>query len=515
MLASTSRKERRDAPVAAPAALRRPATCAGSAAARSTCPGDPAYDDGTSALEPPGRRPPSGRRLPGVPRRGRRRGARRRRRRPPVAPQGTGHGAPPLDGRLGDAVLLRTSAMAELRIDADARTARVGAGVLWGDLIDARRRRTAWPACTPPRPTSASSATPSAAASAGTRRLASACSATRSPQSSWCSPTARSSEPPTSRTADLFWAARGGGGRFGVVTALEFDLFPIDRVVAGLLAWDWTAAEQVLAPGRLVRRRPGRGDQRRSGCSTRPTSHRCRPDCAAATRVVDGAVLGDDAGPPRCSRRCARCAPEIDTFDASRRRRWSGCTSTRRDRRRLREQHPGLRRCPDAVEALVDGRRAAAPARRLLFAELRQLGGALARPRRAAAPWPGSTARSSCSRRARARPGGWTQQREDAERFLAAVEPWATGRCTCSMLDDQATSAAAVPPRLHARLSEIRAQRPTPTASSWRRTRLSRTGWRAAQIEPQVGLKSLATAGQGVRGHGGRHQHRHRPRRTP
>ena len=31
-----------------------------------------------------------------------------------VAPQGTGHGAPPLAGRLGDAVLLRTSAMTEL-----------------------------------------------------------------------------------------------------------------------------------------------------------------------------------------------------------------------------------------------------------------------------------------------------------------------------------------------------------------------------------------------------------------
>src|SRR5215210_1917603 len=31
-----------------------------------------------------------------------------------VAPQGTGHGAPPLEGRLTDAVLLRTSAMTDL-----------------------------------------------------------------------------------------------------------------------------------------------------------------------------------------------------------------------------------------------------------------------------------------------------------------------------------------------------------------------------------------------------------------
>src|SRR5688500_16135410 len=39
-----------------------------------------------------------------------------------VAPQGTGHGAPPLAGRLEDAVLLRTSAMTELRVDGERRT---------------------------------------------------------------------------------------------------------------------------------------------------------------------------------------------------------------------------------------------------------------------------------------------------------------------------------------------------------------------------------------------------------
>src|SRR6476620_10068322 len=45
-----------------------------------------------------------------------------------VAPLGTGHGAPPLAGRLGDAVLLRTSAMTGLRVDVTGRTARADAG---------------------------------------------------------------------------------------------------------------------------------------------------------------------------------------------------------------------------------------------------------------------------------------------------------------------------------------------------------------------------------------------------
>jgi hypothetical protein len=45
---------------------------------------------------------------------------------------------------------------------------------------------------------------------------------------------------------DLFWALRGGGGNFGVVTAIEFALFPYRHVYAGILWFPVERAAEVL-----------------------------------------------------------------------------------------------------------------------------------------------------------------------------------------------------------------------------------------------------------------------------
>ncbi len=46
--------------------------------------------------------------------------------------------------------------------------------------------------------------------------------------------------------ADLFWALRGGGGNFGVVTAIEFAVYEVDDLYAGAMFFPFERASEVL-----------------------------------------------------------------------------------------------------------------------------------------------------------------------------------------------------------------------------------------------------------------------------
>ena len=45
---------------------------------------------------------------------------------------------------------------------------------------------------------------------------------------------------------DLFWAIRGGGGNFGIVTSFLFRGCPVDQVFAGPMLWEMEHAREVM-----------------------------------------------------------------------------------------------------------------------------------------------------------------------------------------------------------------------------------------------------------------------------
>src|SRR5262249_13798841 len=49
-----------------------------------------------------------------------------------------------------------------------------------------------------------------------------------------------------SENPDLFWALRGGGGNFGVVTSFEYRLHPLRTVLGGVVAYPLARAADVL-----------------------------------------------------------------------------------------------------------------------------------------------------------------------------------------------------------------------------------------------------------------------------
>lgn len=49
-----------------------------------------------------------------------------------------------------------------------------------------------------------------------------------------------------SQNTDLFWALRGGGGNFGVVTSMRIRLHPVSELLAGIILFPWSEARSVL-----------------------------------------------------------------------------------------------------------------------------------------------------------------------------------------------------------------------------------------------------------------------------
>jgi FAD/FMN-containing dehydrogenase len=160
-----------------------------------------------------------------------------------IGAQRTGHSAAPL-GDLGETLLVRTAALNTVSIDAARRIARVGAGALWGDLVP-QASELGLAACHGSSPT-VGIVGYSLSGGVGWygREHGLQCNRVTAIELVDAEGTERRVD--ADSDPELFWALRGGGGDFGVVTALEFELLPIVEVFGGALFFPAERATEAM-----------------------------------------------------------------------------------------------------------------------------------------------------------------------------------------------------------------------------------------------------------------------------
>ncbi|TMR25326.1 FAD-binding oxidoreductase [Nonomuraea turkmeniaca] len=158
-----------------------------------------------------------------------------------VTAQPSGHGA---SGDTDGVILLRTGRLDEVHVNPGERTARVGAGVQWGKVL-------------------AAAGPHGLTGLAGSSPIVSVTGYTLGGGLSWfgrrhgfAADSVRAFEVVTAdgeqarvtadTDPDLFWALRGGGGDFALVTAVEFGLHPAPSLYGGRVLWPGHRTREVF-----------------------------------------------------------------------------------------------------------------------------------------------------------------------------------------------------------------------------------------------------------------------------
>jgi FAD/FMN-containing dehydrogenase len=373
----------------------------------------------------------------------------------PLAVQATGHGTVvAADG----ALLLKTSRMATVAIDPERRTARVGPGAVW-DQVNV------------------------AAARFGLGSLAGRCSTvgvtgyTLGGGTGWLSRKFGFAADSVVRaelvTADgrrlvasadeypeLFWALRGGGGNFGVVTSLEFQLYPAERLFAGMSLYPLDRAFETMATYRqwaldepdelnsavMVLRLPP--------APTVPEPFRGKRLLAIRAFYLGGADAGRQAlapllaaaGPPLLNGFTMRSFPDASAAT-------NGPDVPPIAARQYVELFGEL---PDAaLHAVVDaaGVDGASP---LAFVELRHWGGAMARPGPDAGPAGARDAQFSVMAVAPYMSPDRSPVDAHLDAMATRLEPYATGASFLNLQMDPARTQSAFTPAQYARLVQAK-----------------------------------------------------------
>lgn len=371
-----------------------------------------------------------------------------------VAPQSTGHAALALtDTDLTDVVLVSLAGMRGVTIDPAARTARVLGGSLWNDVLDA-----AAPLGLTALHGSAGDVSVAGYALSGglsfyARRHGLAVNSVRGVEV--VTADGRVVHASAADNPDLFWAVRGGSGAFGVVISLELDLLPYADVFAGMLLWDasraaevshawaaWTAAAPESATSALR-------------IMNLPPLPELPPFLSGRSVVViDGAILETDAAASTLLTPLRALAPEIDTFARIPAADLVAVHMDPPEPTPAVTVHSVLAELPaEAVDAFL----AAGAVPGVFFAELRHLGGAIARrPEHAGAV--GSVVGAYLAHTAAMVPAPEAMPAADAavKAGLATLDPWRAEALVLTFVDGGGVDHAAGFGDALARLRELR-----------------------------------------------------------
>ncbi|GIF78350.1 FAD-binding oxidoreductase [Asanoa siamensis] len=166
-----------------------------------------------------------------------------------VAVLNTGHG--PALSVSDDAVLITTRRMTGVRVDERARTARVEAGATWGQVVEAAAKVGLAPLAGSSPQVGVVGYTLGGGVSVSLgRAFGYAADHVKAVDLVTADGELRHVTPGSD--PDLFSAVLGGKGNFGVVTALEFSLFPVEELYAGFLQFAGEHAPAVLGAYRSL-----------------------------------------------------------------------------------------------------------------------------------------------------------------------------------------------------------------------------------------------------------------------
>jgi FAD/FMN-containing dehydrogenase len=167
-----------------------------------------------------------------------------------VAPQATGHNQAAL-GAMEELLLVNVSRLQDVHVDPGARIVRVGAGVKW-DLVAPRLSAHGLAGL---HGSSPDVGIAGYSLGGGMGWLARKYGLQTNAVTAFELVTADGelTRVDAEHEPELFWALRGGGGNYGIVTAIEFGVVEVDKLYAGALFFPVDRAPEVLHTWNVVR----------------------------------------------------------------------------------------------------------------------------------------------------------------------------------------------------------------------------------------------------------------------